>query len=245
MNSKDLLTTEEMSALFPAPENGGGSGAGEKKRRIVPYNFRRPDRLSKEQVRSLYLLHDTFAHALSSSLPLFLRAASSIDLINVEQQSYSEYIRGIADPTVIFSLLLSPLPGIMVVEISPEIAFPLIDRMLGGAGADLSEPRPATEIELKVLEGFVAPLTAALKEAWKPIIALEPQTIGRETRPQLLQAVAPNEIVLTLGFNVQIGESRGTLSMCLPIIMLENIIEKFTQSSYSPHHPATAEQTAA
>src|SRR5882757_4788334 len=100
MGSNDeLLTTEEMSALLPDAPTGDAARDRDRRRRIVPYNFRRPDRLSKEQVSSLYLLHDAFAHGLSSSLPLFLRAVSEVNLISVEQQSYGDYLKGLADPT--------------------------------------------------------------------------------------------------------------------------------------------------
>ncbi len=242
--SSEILTNEEMSALLPETSKGENS-QGERRRRIVPYNFRRPDRLSKEQVRSLYLLHDTFAHALSSSLPLFLRLASEVNLISVEQQSYSEYLKAISDPTVIFSLMMSPLQGSVVVEVSPEVAFPLIDRMLGGKGAALSETRAATELELKVIEGFISPLAVALREAWKPIIELDLQVLGRETRPQLVQAVSPNEVVLTLSFHLKIADSTGTMTLCLPIVMLESVIDKFNQSSYSQKRLSPPKQIGA
>src|ERR1043166_5796119 len=119
MQNEPLVTEEEMSALLEAP--GGdtpGAGGQDKRRRIVPYNFRRPDRLSKEQVRSLYLLHDLFSHSLSSSLPIFLRTISEVTLISVEQQAYVEYLYGLPDPTAIFTLTMHPLPGVSVLEVN-------------------------------------------------------------------------------------------------------------------------------
>ncbi|MBA3440793.1 MAG: flagellar motor switch protein FliM, partial [Pyrinomonadaceae bacterium] len=95
----DLVTNEEMSALLKSTDS---SGAGtDRRQRVVPYNFRRPDRVSKEQVRSLYMLHDLFSHSLSSSLLIFLRSVSEVSLISVEQQAYVEYLYGLPDPTVI------------------------------------------------------------------------------------------------------------------------------------------------
>ena len=149
MSTNDLLTTEEMSALLKKAEPSGD------KRRVAPYNFRRPDRLSKEQMRSLYLLHDTLSHALSSSLPVFLRTVSEVALISVEQQACADYIKGITDPTALFTLSLYPLPGVAALEISPLLAFPIVDWMLGGPGAPGQEPRAVTEIEQNILEGFL------------------------------------------------------------------------------------------
>lgn len=248
--SKDLLTNEEMSALM---EGGvanpgmvpGPSAGGDKRKRVVPYDFRRPDRVSKEQLRSLYLLHDLFAHSLSSSLPVFLRAISEVTLISVEQQAYVEYLYGLPDPTAIFTLAMHPLQGVAVMELNPSIAFPVIDRMLGGQGDPMAVPRAVTEIEQRILEGFLKIVVDDLREAWRPLIELDLQITGRETRPQMLQIVAPNEVVLAIVFQVQIGDARGMLSLCVPAITLEPILQQFNQSLYSRIREVPPVQTRA
>jgi flagellar motor switch protein FliM len=245
MKSNSLLTDEEMSALLETPADTAQSQTPDKRRRVVPYNFRRPDRMSKEQVRALYLLHDMFSHSLSSSLPIFLRTISEVTLISVEQQAYVEYLYGLPDPTAIFTLTMHPLPGVSVLEVNPSLAFPVIDRLLGGQGTALSEPRGLTEIEQKILESFLKVVIDDLREAWKPMMELEMEIVGRETRPQLLQIVAPNEVVLSIVFHVQVGEARGMMSLCIPALILEPIMQKFNQSFYSRTREAAPEQTHA
>lgn len=230
--SEEILTNEEMSALLP-DNSGIGDNDRDKKRKVTNYNFRRPDRLSKEQIRSLYRLHDLLAHNLSSSLPLFLRSFTEVSLISVEQQSYSEYIKGLSDPTNIFTFSVENLRGAFAIEINSSIAFPIIDRMLGGSGEALEELRPATELELKIIEGFLTNVTDDYREVWRPLIEeFETSLTGRETRPQLLQIAPPNEVVVAVVYQVQIGEAIGFMSICLPIMILEPIIEKFNPSSY-------------
>ncbi len=243
MQKEELISQEEMSALLGANTNADANA--DKRRRVVPYNFRRPDRVSKEQVRSLYLLHDLFSHNLSSSLPIFLRAISEVTLISVEQQAYVEYLYGLPDPTAIFTLSMHPLQGVAVLELNPSVAFPVIDRMLGGPGQPLSEARAVTEIEQRILEGFLKVLTDDLREAWSPLIDLDLQVVGRETRPQLLQIVAPNEVIISIVFHVQIGDARGMMSLCIPAITLEPIIQKFNQAAYSRSREASPTQTRA
>ena len=244
MSSNPLVTDEEMSALLETGVDPS-SAVGEKRRRVIPYNFRRPDRVSKEQVRSLYLLHDMFSHSLSSSMPIFLRAISEVTLISVDQLAYVEYLHGLPDPTAIFTLSLHPLQGVAAIELNPSVAFPIIDRMLGGKGAALDEPRAVTEIEQKILEGFLKLVTDDLREAWKPLIELELKIVGRETRPQLLQIVAPNEVVLSIIFQIQMGEMRGTMSLCIPATALEPIIQRFNQSVYSRSREVSPEHMRA
>jgi flagellar motor switch protein FliM len=239
---KELLTKEEMAALLDAPTDGQNR---EKPQRVVPYDFRRPDRLSKEQVRSIYLLHDLFSRTLSSNLPIFLRTISDVTLISVEQQSYMEYITGLPDPTSIFTLSMHPLQGVAILELNSSVAFPVIDRMLGGPGLQLREQRAVTEIEQNILEGFLKLVTEDLREAWKPFTELNLEVVGRESRPQLLKAVSPNEVVLSIVFHVQIAESRGMMSLCIPAVSLEPIIQKFNQSSYARMREASPVQTHA
>src|SRR5450432_1829026 len=244
MKNNSLLTEEEMSALLESPDSAQ-SASHEKRRRVVPYNFRRPDRLYKEQVRALYLLHDLFSHSLSSSLPIFLITISEVTLISVEQQAYVEYLYGLPDPTAIFTLSMHPLQGVSVLELNPSLAFPVIDRLLGGKGEMMPASRGVTEIEQKILEGFLKVVIDDLREAWRPVVDLELQIVGRETRPQLLQIVAPNEVVLSIVFHVQVGDARGMMSLCVPALILEPIIQKFNQSFYSRNREAPAGQTAA
>lgn len=245
MPANPLITTEEMSALLESnsPKPEAPNAGGEKRRRVIPYNFRRPDRISKEQVRSLYLLHDLFSHSLSSSMPIFLRTISEVTLVSVEQQAYVEYLYGLPDPTAIFTLAMHPLQGVAVLELNPAIAFPIIDRMLGGAGQQMAKPRAVTEIEQKVLESFLKIVSDDLREAWRPLVELDLQIVGRETRPQLLQIVAPNEVVIAIVFHVQLGDIQGLMSLCIPAIVLEPIIDRFNRSSYSRNRVVLPQQT--
>ncbi len=240
---EELLSNEEMAALLPEPQSDEAAKERERRRRIVPYNFRRPDRLSKEQVRSLYLLHDLFAHSLSSSLPLFLRTISEVNLISVEQQSYSDYMRGLSDPTTVFTVAANPLRSLFAIELNTSIALSIVDRMLGGEGQEVKELRAATELELNILEGFLKIITDNYCEAWKPLVEFETEVIGRETHPQLVQIVAPNEVVATIVYQIQIGEVQGLMSICLPVNMLESVIEKFNQTAQSTGNDTSPEAT--
>jgi len=237
-STKVTLTEDELSALVDAKsKDAGGAQTSEKRHRIIPYDFRRPDRVSKEQIRSLYLLHDAFARNLSSTLPSFLRAISEVTLMSVDQRAYVDYLSGMPDPTAIFKLAIEPLQGMAVVEISPAIAFSVIDRQLGGPGEPLSDTRALTEIEQKVLESFLKILCESLHLAWEPILDIDFKNIGCETCPKLLQIVAPNEIVLSMIFHAQVADVRGTINLCIPAVYIEPILQKLSESSYSRMHP--------
>jgi flagellar motor switch protein FliM len=238
-SKQPLLTEEELSTLL---EKKPQDLSSEKKNHIVPYNFRCPERISKEQMRSLYLLHDAFARNLASSLPIFLRVFSNVNLISLEQKPYIEYLASLSDPTTIFTLATSPLAGTMLLELSPKIAFSVIDRQLGGQGQALANNRSITEIEKRVLEGFVKLIIDLLSSVWQQVVEMNFQVTSCETSPQLVQIVPANEAVLVGLYQIQIGETQGTISICLPVISLEPIIE---EAFGSQSNEAPAEETRA
>ncbi|NNE98269.1 MAG: flagellar motor switch protein FliM [Pyrinomonadaceae bacterium] len=241
MKTDEILSDEEMSALNPQKDQNDETNQRDRLKQAIPYNFRRPDRLSKEQVRSIYLLHDLLAHSLSSSLPLFMRAVCDVNLISVDQQPYSDYLKGLADPSAIYTISVEALQGVFAIEINSSLAFPIIDRLLGGGGNELSEPRAATDLELNILEDFLEVITDSYEETWKPVTEFETEIIGQETRPQLAQIVSPNEVVATVVYQMQIGESKGTMSICLPVVMLEEVIQKLNPASYAAAKPEEPE----
>jgi flagellar motor switch protein FliM len=242
---KRTLSQPEIDALLIAASARSGDGG-----RSVPsdlsvtrYNFRRPDRVSKEQLRSLHFLHDRYAVNLSSSLSAFLRAVTEVSIVSVEQFAYSEFLMSLPDPTAYYSFAMPPFEAMAALEINPSIAFTMVDRMLGGNGQTPAPNRALTEIEQNVLDAVVKVLLEHLVEAWKPIADLQFKLHDRETRPQMLRVTGPNEIVILLAFDVRIGEMRGTVSLCLPASTIEALEEKFAQGwQRTRRQPTAAEQ---
>jgi flagellar motor switch protein FliM len=224
------LSKAEIDALILAAGTEGTAQAS------VPvplpvsrYNFRRPDRVSKEQLRSLHFLHDRFAVNLSSSLSAFLRAVTEVSIVSVDQFAYSEFLAACPDPTAFYSFGMAPLEGMAALEINPSVAFTMIDRMLGGTGQTPPPSRALTEIEQNVLDSVVKLLLEHLTETWRPISELQFKIHDRETRPQMLRVTGPNEIVIPLVFEVRVGETQGLVSLCFPAASIEAMADKFAQ----------------
>jgi flagellar motor switch protein FliM len=205
-----------------------------KEKKVSLYNFRRPDRVSREQLRSLYYLHDRFARGFSSSLSTYLRALIDVNLYSVEQFTYGEFILSLSDPSYFSIISLDPLEGHAVLEISPKILFPLIDKILGGKGEDFGPGiRTVTEIEKTLLEGVVKLVLRDLEESWKPVIKLKMAVAAVETSPQLIQVVVPNEIVVLIVFELKVGEARGFMNLCIPAAALEPTAGRFSRHRYT------------
>jgi flagellar motor switch protein FliM len=214
-----ILSQEEIDMLLnssPQPASGCREGSDPQQDGIVPYNFRRPDRLSKEQIRSLHLLHDRFARDLSTSLSAYLRAGTDVIIASVEQFTYSEFLVTLPDPTAFYSLSLAPIDGLGALEVDPLTAFTMVDRMLGGRGSSQPLNRALTEIEQNVVDAVVKVILDNLAAAWRPLLDVQFRIHGRETRPQMLRVAAANEAVLVIAFEIRIADSKGVLNLCLP-----------------------------
>jgi flagellar motor switch protein FliM len=217
------LTQDEIDALLltvssarPARRAADSAPNG-----AIRYNFRRPDRVSKEQIRSLQFMHDRFARNVSTSLSVYLRAVTELSVVSVEQFAYSEFLLSLADPTAFYALSIPPLGELGALEINPSVAFPMFDRMLGGEGRSAPLGRALTDIEQHVADSVVKVLLESLTETWKPIVDVKFEIRGRDTRPQMLQVAAANETVLMVAFDMSVGDARGTVNLCLPVTIVE------------------------
>jgi len=237
-----ILSQDEIDALLssaPAGEataRAGESGFGG----VITYNFRRPDRVSKEQIRSLHFLHDRFARNVTSSLGAYLRTVTELSIVSVEQFSYSEFLMSLADPTAYYAFTMAPLDGFGALELNPTLAFTIVDRMLGGSGRGMPPARALTEIEQNVVDSVVRLVLEHLTEAWRAVFEVQFKVSGRETRPQMLQVVGPNEIVILLVFDLKVGDIRGMLNLCIPASAIEATGATFVQGWHRTHRPPTA-----
>lgn len=244
-----ILSQDEIDALLSAAGDIAGSsdtpaGDGAAQANVIRYNFRRPDRVSKEQIHSLYFLHDRFARNVATSLSAYLRTVTEMTVVSVEQFSYSEFLMSLSDPTAFYALAIPPYDELGALEINPAIAFSLVDRMLGGSGSAPPLSRALTEIEQNVIDSLVKLLLEALAETWRPIVNLAFGIRGRETRPQMLQVAAPNEIVIMVVLDARIGDSRGMINLCFPASIVESAGGHFVQAWHQQRREPTPAERA-
>jgi len=218
------LSQQEIDAVF--------QNMTDRKREApaVKFDFRRPDRIPKSQVRAIHLLHDTFVRNLVSSLSAYLRSYLTVNLVSVEQLSYAEFLDGLPSPTCIVSLGLSPYDGNGVLELNPSLVFPILEMLLGGSGKFTTKMnREITEIEQSILDGLFRIILHDLKLSWQAVANLEFTIDAHETEPQLLQILAPNEAVVAISMEVRIGDNSGMMNLGVPSIIIKMLRQKFDQ----------------
>jgi flagellar motor switch protein FliM len=210
---------------------------------VTTFNFRRPDRVSKDQIRSLHFIHDRFARNVTTSLAAFLRTSIELSVVSVEQFSYSEFLMALPDPTAFYAIGMPPADALGAIELNPAVAFAMIDRILGGTGESGAPQRALTEIEQNVVDSVIKLILDHLTETWRPVIDIRFHIHARETRPQMLQVASWNEVVVLLAFDLKVGETRGLLNLCVPATVIEATGAGFSQGwQQTRREPTTQEQ---
>ena len=229
----DILSQEEIDALLEVVEEEDINPDELEKapdlldqRQITLYDFKRPNRVSKEQLRSIRAIHDKMARNLASDISSLMRSIVEITLHSVDQMTYGEFLMSLPSPTSFNVFSMKPLDGKGVIEINPSIVFPMIDRLLGGPGAPFDTTREFTDIELNLLDQILRTITNNMREAWSPIMELYPVIEAKESSPNVVQIVAQNEIVIMIVMEIVIGQTSGMMNICYPVITIESLLPK-------------------
>ena len=229
----DILSQEEIDALLDVVEDEGEnvfegeeSDSHTSQRQVTLYDFKRPNRVSKEQLRAFRGIHDKMARSLASQISSIMRSIVEIQLHSVDQMTYGEFLMSLPNPTSFNVFSVKPLEGSGVIEINPSIAFPMLDRLLGGKGEPFDASREFSDIELSLFETILRVMMSTLKEAWGPVMDIYPTIESKESSPNVVQIVAQNEIVVMVVMEIIIGQSSGMMNICYPVISLEPVLPK-------------------
>jgi len=228
-----VLSQDEIDGVFRRlAEEQAKTDDDDPGRRALPYDFRRPDRIAKDQLRSIHLLHENFARSLASSLSAYLRAYVMVNLVSVEQLSFLEFSQCLPSPSCIIAMGMRPYDGNAVLEINPTLVFPILEMLLGGSGkpsASSRVTREITEIEQSIVEVVVRIILHDLRESWRQVTNVSFSIESHETEPSLLQFMAPNEAVVAISFEIRIGETTGMMNIGIPSIIIKMLRQKFDQ----------------
>jgi flagellar motor switch protein FliM len=247
--SDDVLNPAEIESLLTAIEGSTGrhaaatsgavsgplmdSGTLRERLRVSPYDFKRPERVGKEQMRAVQTLHESLARNFGASLSALLRSIVEVKLISVDQLTYSEFVFSLENPTCFSLIEAKPLDSHFILDINPSILYPIIDRLLGGGReAWPLARRPLTDIELRLVSRITKLFLEELRRAWENVLVLDLALTKVESNPQLVQIVPPNEVVILIGFELTLGDARGMMNLCIPFNSIERIGGKLAANSW-------------
>ena len=228
----EVLSQNEIDALLNALTFGEG-GVEEIQEvdsasKIRKYDFRNPQKIAKDQLRTLEIIHENFGRLFQTFLSGYLRAPVKTNILTVDQFAYSEFSNAISNPAFLSIIDFKPLNGQILIDISTNVIYSIIDRLLGGDGTEKQEIRAFSEIELSLLESMMNKIMPIIEESWQNVVQLKPKLDKIETNPQFAQIVPPNETIALITMNIDIGATEGMLNVCIPYLVIEPILDKLS-----------------
>ncbi len=233
----DVLSQKEIDDLLAAFSSGeidAEEMKGTTEKQVKNYDFNRPTKFSRDHLRTLEIIFEHYGRLLSTHLPAYLRKTVNVEVMNSEAVIYSEFTNALSNPVLLGIVDFKPLEGNVIIELSDNLGFAIVDRMLGGPGLPLDKSRDFSEIELVIIERIFTIITNLLHDPWENVVSLTPRLTRIETNCQFAQMIAPNETVSIITLNVKVGNTEGMLNICIPYKVLEPVIDKLnTKSWYS------------
>ena len=231
----DVLSQNEIDSLLAALSTGELNAeeiAQQDEKQVKNYDFARPSKFSKENLRTLEFIYEHYARLLSTTLPVYLRKNVQVTVASSETVIFSEFSNALSNPVILGVINFNPLPGSIIVDFATNLGFAVIDRMLGGQGEALKKGRDFSEIELTIIEKVLILLMQMMKEPWKNVVEINPFLERIETNPQFAQIISPSDMIAIITLNIKIGDVEGLVNICLPYFTVENIIDKLNTKSW-------------
>lgn len=228
----EVLSQGEIDALLSALSSGDVEAEAiiepkeEEKQKVKQYDFKSPQKFSKDHIRTLEKVHDNFARIISNYLTGQLRKSVKVNVENVEQVTYEEFVRSIPNPTIMTCFKLHPLQGNIMMELNPVFSFQILDLLLGGNGSKAIVNKDLTDIEKNIISKVCTEIISNLDLAWSEIMEVTSEFDSLLTNPVANQTLAPNEPVALISFSVEFGTDSTYINLCIPYLSIEKVLDK-------------------
>ncbi len=225
----EVLSQSEIDNLLAALSSGeldADDIQNDNEKQVKNYDFNRPAKFSKEHLRTLEIIFEHYGRLVSTNLPVYLRKNIQVTVASSETVAFSEFTNALSNPVILGVVNFAPLNGNILIELSTNLGYAMIDRMLGGSGTPLEKTREFSQIELTIIERIMALLTQLMREPWKNVVDIMPVLNRLETNVQFAQVVPPSDMVAIVTLNLRIGDVEGYINMCLPFFTLEDVMDK-------------------
>lgn len=213
---------------------------------VKNYDFSRPTKFSKEHLRTLEIIFEHYGRLVSTNLPVYLRNNVQVAVVSSETVTFSEFTNALSNPVILGIINFAPLNGTIIIDMATNLAYAMLDRMLGGMGVPLEKSREFSEIELSIIQKILITLTQLMREPWKNVVEVAPILNRVETNPQFAQIIAPNDMIAIVTLNLKIGDVEGFVNICLPFFTLEDVMDrlntKFWFASMQEKHDENYEE---
>lgn len=232
----DVLSQNEIDKLISAIASGQEDLSFPAKEELQMaaknYNFRKPNKFTKDQLRTMFMINENLSRILANFLSGYLRSRVNVSIVSVEQSTYEEFLLSMISPVLITIFQMPPLNGSAVMEFNSNFYAPVIDLLFGGSGRKSNEQRELTEIELRVMRNMNQKILENMAIAWRDVYRFEPTVGSMETNPQFSQIISPNETVAIITFTADVADNQSIIYLCYPWETLKEVIPNLTAQNW-------------
>ena len=231
----EVLSQSEIDSLLAALSTGELNAdeiTQKDENQVKNYDFARPAKFSKENLRTLEFIYEHYSRLLSTTLPVYFRKNVQVEVVSSETVVFSEFSNALLNPVILGVVNFNPLPGSIILDLSSNLGFAIIDRMLGGQGMPLKKGRDFSDIELTIIEKILVLCMQLMKDPWKNVVEINPFLERIETNPQFAQIISPTDMIAIITLNIKVGDVEGLMNVCLPFFTLENVMDKLNTKSW-------------
>lgn len=234
----ELLTQQEIDNLLSGMSTGQVqpsphvAEAEKPPKEIFTFDFRLPHRLSKNQLRTMQAVHESFGEMFASYLLGRLQTTVMIEVVSVDQLFYSEFVLSMGNPSCIYIFRIVESEALGILEFPPQSVLAIIERMLGGSSSAERKARLITKIEQNIFKAIITRALADLQKSWKSVTPLTFVFERYETERDFAQIVPASEIVLAISMELVIEEEKFLINLCFPTFALEDVLAKLNVQQF-------------
>jgi len=220
-----ILSQDEIDALLSNVSGEADESSGiEPKQKVAIYDFKHPNLVSKEQLRLLETIHEGLCRNFGVFLSAQLRMIVEMNLLAVDQIMYSEFVMSIAPPSSIYVCEADKPLSQFVLEMNPQLAIYIVERLFGGQGSMVSEVRPISIIEQRVMGRVMDRIASEISRNWQTLATFNTSIKRYESNPEFVQIVASSEPVVVVSMEIKIHGNSSLMNICYPYMWISNIL---------------------
>lgn len=230
----EILSQSQIDSLLSSLSSGTGEleeQEGKMGKKIKEYDFRSPKLFTREQLKLLFSIYENYARLLSSHITGMLQTYTLVEILEVEEEHYYEFNNALPDSVFMGLIDFAVKDGsddqdLILMDISKDIGFCSIDRLLGGVGKPLEIDREYTEIEIGLLEYFMKGAASLMKNVWIDYLEISPSLFKLETNSRIVQGIGADENVVIVVMNITVNETQGRINICIPAVTLDLLFKR-------------------
>ncbi|PXW90720.1 flagellar motor switch protein FliM [Nitrosomonas sp. Nm84] len=236
--AEDFLSQDEVDALLKGATGESDEAQNEEEKGGVrAYNIATQERIVRGRMPTYEIINERFARSLRIGLFNFMRRSVDISVSPVKVIKFSEFVRNLVVPTNLNMVHMKPLRGTALFVLDPNLIFLIVDNLFGGDGRYHTrvEGRDFTQTEQRIIQRLLNVVFEDYEKSWKSVYPVKFEYIRSEMNPQFATIATPNEVVVTVTFDIDMGNKGGALHVCIPYSMIEPIRDTLYSSLQGDH----------